>query len=205
VVVTSDQSIVAVGRPHIGSEITTYDGFASGSTGAYTPMLFKDAFGGTYDTALYVQNLSGSSADVMITFYDASGALSCALPDTIPALASHGYWLPSVGCLGTSWTGSAVISATQNVAVIARPHLGGQVASYDGFPGGSTGMKAPMLFKNAFGGSYDSALYVQNLNNSITANVTLKFYDTAGVLSCVRNETIGPLAILSYWLPGLTC
>src|SRR4030095_8100409 len=31
VVVTSDQPLVGVGRPHIGEQVTTYNGFAAGS------------------------------------------------------------------------------------------------------------------------------------------------------------------------------
>ena len=42
--VTSDKNIVAVGRPHIGSEIASYDGFSAGALTAYVPMLFKNAF-----------------------------------------------------------------------------------------------------------------------------------------------------------------
>ena len=45
VVVTSDHNIVAIGRPHIGAEVMTYDSFSSGSLASYIPMLFKDAFG----------------------------------------------------------------------------------------------------------------------------------------------------------------
>ena len=54
--VTANRNIVAVGRPHIGTQITTYSGFAAGGLSMTVPMLFKQAYG-TYDSALYVQNV----------------------------------------------------------------------------------------------------------------------------------------------------
>jgi hypothetical protein len=97
-VVTSNQDIVAVGRPHIGNEITSYPGFARGSPSLYIPMLFKNMWN-SYDSAFYLQNMdSGGSADVTLRFYDVGGNLVCTRRDTIPPLASLGYWLPSVSC-----------------------------------------------------------------------------------------------------------
>ncbi|MGE5377080.1 MAG: choice-of-anchor Q domain-containing protein, partial [Bacteroidota bacterium] len=43
--ISSDKNIVSVGRPHIGAEVASYDGFAQGSLSAYVPMLFKKAYG----------------------------------------------------------------------------------------------------------------------------------------------------------------
>ena len=44
--------IVAVGRPHVGTQVTTYPGIGSGGNNLYLPMLFKNAFGGSYNSAL---------------------------------------------------------------------------------------------------------------------------------------------------------
>jgi hypothetical protein len=98
VVVTSDQPVVGVGRPHIGAQVTTYNGFTAGSPNSYLPMLFKAAYGGTYNSAFYVQNTENSQATVTIKFYDTDGHLTCSRTDNIAALATQGYWLPSVTC-----------------------------------------------------------------------------------------------------------
>jgi len=45
VVVISNPTMMAVGRLHIGTQATTYNGFTSGSLRAYGPMLFRDGFG----------------------------------------------------------------------------------------------------------------------------------------------------------------
>ncbi len=207
-VITSNREIVAVGRPHIGSQVTTYNGFSAGSPSLRVPMLFKNAFaGGTYNAALYIQNADPAlAATVDIDFYDSNGSLTCSLTgETIAALATKGYWIPSISCLPVSWVGGAVITANRDVVAVGRPHVGAEVATYGGFTSGSTEMYLPMLFKDAFGGSYDSAVYVQNTSGGSPAKVTFKFYDTVGNLSCLKTASIPAGATVGYWLPTLTC
>ena len=99
VVVISNPTMMAVGRLHIGTQATIYNGFTSGSLRAYGPMLFRDGFGGSYDSALYLQNLhSSTTANLTIKLYDASGNLACTINDTLSALATKGYWLPALLC-----------------------------------------------------------------------------------------------------------
>jgi hypothetical protein len=204
VVVKSDQNIVAVGRPHLGSEVTTYNGFAAGSTTMYAPMLFKGTYG-SYDSALYIQNVDATNtATIAIKFYDSSGSLSCTKDDTILPGSSKGYWLPSETCLSAGWVGSVKVESDYPVVVIGRPHLGSSVTAYDGIGSGGAAASAPMLFKQMWG-SYDSALYMENISETTTANVTTAFYDVNGNLSCVKEDTIGAMATKSYWLPSLTC
>ncbi len=53
-----------------------------------------------------------------------------------------------------------------------------------------------MLFKNMWG-NYNSALYIQNMDEASSASVTVRFYDTSGNLSCVQTDSLPPLATLS--------
>jgi hypothetical protein len=207
--VESDQPIVGVGRPHIASQVMTYIGFAGGGSNSYVPMLFKGAFGGSYNAALYIQNVHETNiANVTIKYYDNGGVLSCTKADTIAPLASKGYWLPSATCdsgsLPTGWVGGVVVTSDQPIVGVGRPHIGTQVTTYNGFTGGSLDSYLPMLFKGAFGGSYNAAFYVQNTENS-SANVTLNFYDSDGNLSCVKTTSIPPGATTGFWLPNLIC
>jgi len=208
--ITSNKQVVAVGRPHVGNEVASYDGFASGSLNAYVPMLFRDAFGGSYDSALYVQNVhTTNTANVTLKYYDSNGMLNCTKADTIAPLASKGYWLPSVTCdsgsLPTGWVGGVKVESDQPMVAVGRPHIGAEVMTYDGFTSGSLSSYIPMLFNGAFGGSYNAAFYVQNVDASNTANVTLKYYDSAGMLNCTKADTIAPLASKGYWVPSATC
>ena len=201
-VVTSDKNIVAIGRPHIGAEVMTYSGFSSGSLTSYIPMLFRAAYGGTYNAAFYVQNVGAASANLTIKYYDSTGALTCTATDTVAKLASKGYWLPGT-CVPANWVGGAVITSTEPIVTVGRPHIGTQITTYNGFSAGSGTSYVPMLFRGAFGGTYNAAFYVQNVSGS-AANVTIKYYDLAGALTCTATDTLSALASKGYWLPG-TC
>jgi hypothetical protein len=204
-VVTSSQPIVTIGRPHIGAQITTYNGFSAGDVSSYVPMLFKDAFGGSYDAAFYVQNVNAAAtAAIAIEYYDSAGDLSCTVKDTVAPLASKGTWVPGQGCLPAGWVGGTVVTSDQPIVAVGRPHIGDQVTTYNGFTAGSMSSYLPMLFKGAFGGSYNSALYIQNTEAS-AANVTISFYDSSGALTCTRDDMIPALSTLGLWLPSLTC
>jgi hypothetical protein len=184
--------------------VTTYDGFAGGNTNFYVPTLFKNMWG-SYDSALYVQNIDPTNAaDITLKFYDTLGNLTCTQTDSIPQLSSHGYWLPYLTCLGSSWQGSVKVESSQPVVAVGRPHVGADVASYDGFTGGNPTMYVPMLFRNMWG-IYNSALTVQNIDAINPANITIDFYDVNGNLSCVRTDSIPALGTIGYWMPDLTC
>jgi hypothetical protein len=207
VVVTSDQPIVSVGRPHIGAQVTTYNGFLDGTTTVYVPMLFKNMW--NYNAALYVQNTNGTTpANLEITFRDAvDGSLDCTITDSLPAHAAKGYWVPDLTCnsgsLPSSWYGSVVIQSSEPVVATSRPHLIEQVTTYNGFPTGTNTTYVPMLYKNYNGN--ETALYVQNLDPTETAHVTIQLYDLAGNLTCTKTDEISFYSSKGYWLRDLAC
>ncbi|MGE5376495.1 MAG: hypothetical protein ACM3XO_15665, partial [Bacteroidota bacterium] len=192
-----------------GTQVTTYNGFTGGGSSSYIPMLFKGAYGGTYNAAFYLQNTSATTpAGITIEYYSSDGTLSCTKTDAISPLASKGYWVPTetcnMGSLNAGWVGGVVVTSDQPVVGVGRPHIGAQVTTYNGFTAGSPNSYLPMLFKDAFGGTYDSAFYIQNTENS-PATVMIKFYDTSGNLTCTRTDMISALATPGYWLPSVTC
>jgi hypothetical protein len=201
--ISSDKKVVAVGRPHIGDEVASYDGFASGSLTSYVPMLFNNAYG-SYNSALYVQNVASNAASITIKYYDSEGNLKCTKNDTVDPLSSKGYWVPSETCLPDGWVGGAMVTSNQPIVTVGRPHVGNEVMTYNGFTGGSLVSYIPMLFNNTWG-SYNSAFYIQNVHDTYTANVTIKYYDNNGNLKCTKDDTIKPLASKGYWVPSETC
>jgi len=82
----------------LGSEITTYNGAPAGSLNAYLPMLFKNAYAAPYQSAFYIQNVTGNAANVNISFYDSTGALSCIKSISLAPNATQGFWMPTVSC-----------------------------------------------------------------------------------------------------------
>ncbi len=204
-VVSSNVNIVTVGRPHIGAQVTAYSGSSNGSTSVYLPMLFRKAFGGAYDSAFYVQNVDELPASITIHYYSSDGSPACSVDDTIEPLASKGYWLPGQSCLPDGWVGAAVITSDRNIAAVGRPHVGSEVLTYNGQAAGSLKAHLPMLFRAAFDGSYNSAVYVQNTDPGIPANITLRLYDMSGILACTVTDTLPARAARGYWLPLLVC
>ena len=202
--VTSSQNILAVGRAHLGAQITTYNGFPGGATSAYVPMLFRNAFaGGSYNAALYMQNVSGSSADVTVEYVDNNGTVAATQEVTLAANAISSIWLPGVVGLPDGFAGGARISSTQDIIAVGRPHLGSEITAYNGAPAGSLNAYLPMLFNNAYG-SYNAAFYIQNTSAS-AANVEISFYDSAGVLSCIKSIDLAAGATEGFWMPTVIC
>jgi hypothetical protein len=202
--ITADKKIVAVGRPHVGDEVASYDGFTEGGLTSYVPMLFNNAYG-SYNSALYVQNVHTSlRANITVKYYDSEGNLKCAKNDTVDPLSSKGYWVPSETCLPDGWVGGAVVTSDQPIVAVGRPHVGNEVMTYNGFTGGSLVSYIPMLFNNTWG-SYNSAFYIQNVHDTNTATISIKYYDNTGLLQCTKADTIKPLASKGYWVPSTTC
>jgi hypothetical protein len=203
--VTSTENILAVGRAHLGTQITTYNGFSGGATTAYVPMLFRKAFGGgSYNAALYLQNVSGASADVTIEYVDNNGAVAATQNVTLASGAISGIWLPSVPGLPDGFVGGARITSTQNIIAVGRPHLGTEITAYNGAPLGSTTAYLPMLFKNAFAAPYNAAFYIQNVTGN-PAMVDISFYDDAGTLSCIKTVSLAANATQGFWMPTVSC
>jgi hypothetical protein len=203
VAVYADQQVVAVGRPHLGSQVASYAGANAGGTTQYVPMLFKDAFGGSYDSALYIQNLGNASATLSVDFISDAGTVVHTVNDTLPANASKGYWLPGISGLGASFVGGAKIISDQPVLAVGRPHIGAEVMTYNGFTAGATTAYLPMFFKNGFG-TYNTALYIQNVTANL-ANLSIQYLNTDGTVACTKADTLGANASKGYWSLGVTC
>jgi hypothetical protein len=204
-VVRSDQPIIVVVRPQVGGEMMTYNGFSSGSLQSSLPMLFKAAWT-SYNSAFYVQNVdAGAAAHITIHYIDWAGQETCSISDTVEPLASKGYWVPAQSCLPQGWVGGVIVNSDVNIVSVARPHIGTQVTTYSGFSTGSLHMYVPMQFKKAMDGSYDTALYVQNVDPSHTASLSIEFVDNNGNITCSMQDTLPPSASRGYWGPTQFC
>ncbi len=203
VAVYADQPVVAVGRPHLGTEVASYIGNAASNTIQYVPMLFKDAFGGSYDSALYLQNVSTASAGLTIDFVDSDGVTVYTKTDTLGAGASKGYWLPSEAGLPVGFAGGVKITSTQPILAVGRPHINGQVMTYNGMGMGATSAWLPMFFKNGFG-SYNTAIYIQNVTAN-SADVTIEYMNLDGTVACTFDDAIDANASKGYWSLSATC
>jgi hypothetical protein len=200
--------IVAIGRPHMGAEVAAYNGFTAGGTTNYLPMLFRGQWG--YDSAFYIQNISGDNTTISVDFYDVDGNYTCTYNDSdmLGPNATRGYWTPTLNCNAggnfpaSGWAGSAEISTSQNVIAVGRPHLSsGQVVVYNAFTGGANEVYVPFNFRKWNGN--ETALYIQNLDDTVDANVTITFYDEEDGFYCSMEQVVTPGSSGAVWLAAL--
>lgn len=135
------------------------------------------AQGITYSSGFQVQNLSGNTANISITFYNQDGSVAGSTSDTISGNSSKTYFpIPAVS---NGFNGSAVISSDQPVAAITNllgnyPTYGG---STTGFTAGSTSVGLPLIMRNNNG--FSTWFNVQNTGGS-PANVTITYAPAPG-------------------------
>ncbi len=136
----------------------------------------------TYTTGFQVQNLSTSSADITIIYYDPSGSVVTTINDTIPASGSKTYFPihPSAG-----FNGSAAVASTQPVAAVTNVlgNSGAAGASYVASSAGSTTVYLPLLMKNNSG--FNTWFNVQNVGTT-AANVTVNYSDGTVAMATVQ-------------------
>lgn len=134
--------------------------------------------GVTWTTGFQVQNLSASTANISITFYQQNGTALTPFSDTVAANSSKTYSVLN-GTAGPSvpagFNGSAVISSDQPVAAILNI-LGSGPGSFggsaSGISAGATKVGLPLVQKN--NGGNETWCSVQNAG-STPASVTVTF------------------------------
>lgn len=142
-----------------------YNGFTSGSSVAYAPVLMKKYYG--FNTALTIQNVGDTPVDVTVTY--SNGATKT---ETILARASWLLYTPNEKSIPNNWLGAAKIVATGGniVALINESDPNNRAASYTGFTSGGKKSNAPIVLKRYYG--YSTSVTCQNLgteNTTITA------------------------------------
>ena len=125
-----------------------------------------------WTSGFQVQNLSSSSATVVIAYYNQDGTKNVAdASDTIPASSSKTYYPVHAN---DGFNGSVVISSDQHVVAIANT-LGNSpqyAASTEGFSEGATSVMLPLIMRN--NGGYYTWFNVQNAG-SAAASVTVEY------------------------------
>lgn len=197
-VVESSQPVAVAVNESSASTLLTYNGFVSGSTTAYLPLVMKDNY--TWSTSHQVQNLGGSPAVVRIEYY-AKGETSPTLVTTDTITTSLAYWPPPAG-LPSGFVGSAVLYSTnaQDIVAIVNEVVspGVQGMSYSGFSGGTPKVSLPLIMKDNYG--WHTSIQVQNLG-AITATVDVNYY-AKGSSTPTHTDLgveIGPSAVKVFW------
>jgi len=108
-----------------------FNGTNKGSRVVVLPRAVKNTNGIT--TGYTVRNVSGQTVTVVAQYYNANGTFAWSRTFTINVNGVEGFH-QSNDTLGTSWVGSVVLSATDNIIAIMREDTSSTVAGYNGIP-----------------------------------------------------------------------
>jgi hypothetical protein len=126
----------------------------------------------TYTSGFQVQNLSGSTANITLAYYNQDGTTAASVGDTISANGSKTYF--PLTAVSSGFNGSVVISSDQAIAAIANVlgDNGAFGASYDAFSSGATTVYLPLIMRGNSG--FNTWFNVQNTGTS-TATISITY------------------------------
>ncbi len=213
VMISSDQPVAAVVTLHWLGKSSAYNCPTQGNTKLYVPAQYRLTNGGSTvnDYVLYsanvLMNLSSTTVANAVFHYIPRNPANPSLdvPIQIPPLSAKGLNTMNGGSLpastfvplGLNWDGVVVIDSDQLLVGINNTnwgYAGGLKAATFKIIGPTDGAQVvylPHQRRTAPGGSWQewSAAIVQNLT-AATANVTLRYYDAAGVEKLVLTQAI---------------
>ena len=182
VVISSDRDIRAIANV-LGNGLdygASYGGFTAGATTVYVPLLMRENSG--YNTWFNVQNTGTSATTVNITYSDGVTAsctnlqpgAACTLDQSTEAHAS-------------GWVGSAVVTATEPIAITVMEVGPTTLFAYSGFTSGSTDVAMPLI--NANNAGYVTGVQIMNLGSTDT-EVTVSYTPSLQGTACTETKTI---------------
>ena len=138
----------------------------------HAPALYNNIFGG-YSSTFYVQNPNATGANIVLPLFGRTGYGDYAGGAFMGA--GNQQVLP-IGPIvnNTSWAGSLYGTATQPVAFRIYEEKGStESRSYNATAVGRHLIYVPAAYRNYYG--FNSGLVIQNLHDSSSANVTLRY------------------------------
>ena len=175
------------------------NGFESGSPSILLATVLKNQF--NYTSVFSVQNTDTQMNNITVDFYNTSAVKVTTLTQAVQAGASYYVDAGQQAALGSSFNGSAVVTAKRAdnvtdgsiVATVMELQTNGTGASaFESVSGGGQTFYMPSALCNAFGG-YNSAYAVQNTNLTTPTSVTVTYSNGAH-----QTQSIGPGAKASF-------
>lgn len=169
------------GRGPNDDQLYSYNLFSEGSTEAYAPVIMNDFYG--YNTALVIQNLGLSEANVTITYGDGTVKTT-----TIAPGAADSRYTPAEGLATGLLTGAKVESDQPVILLVNESTAMNRAASYSGFASGSETVRAPIVLKRYY--DYNSSVTCQNLGTADTV-MSIAYSGVAGTTESPAIEPDG--------------
>lgn len=182
VVISSDREIRAIANI-LGNGTSfgaSYGGFTSGATTVYAPLLMKENSG--FNTWFNVQNAGSSATTVNVTYSD---GVTNSCTNLQPGAACT--FDQSTEPHASGWVGSAIITATEPLAVTVMEVGLTTLFAYSGFTGGSTDVVMPLV--NANNAGYITGIQIMNLGSTDT-DVTVSYTPSIAGTPCTETKTV---------------
>ncbi|GAB4500580.1 MAG: hypothetical protein Fur0035_01200 [Anaerolineales bacterium] len=169
------------GQGAVTNELYSYGLFTSGSTTVYVPSIMKNYYG--YLTALTVQNLGASTANVTVTY--GTGLVQT---QAIAANSSYVFYTPNTALPSGTLTSAKITSDQNIVALVNEQNSYRRAASYGGFASGSMKVSAPIVMKRYY--NYNTSVTCQNVGSAATdMTITYSNGATATISAVAANGT----------------
>jgi hypothetical protein len=194
-VVSADQPVAAITNllGNGGAYAESATGLASGSGNVGLPLVMRNNSG--FSTFFSVQNAGTADATITINYTPGTaGSAAAEGPITLKPGASRTFDQSTNNALGAKFIGSASITSNQPVVAMVSQVGTGSIRTlllYDGFSGGSTNVRAPLVMSNNSG--YFTSLNVQNVGSApTTVTVSYSANQVGGFAPVNETLTLNP-------------
>ncbi|WP_054535062.1 hypothetical protein [Herpetosiphon geysericola] len=159
-----------------------------------------NAYATAFTTSITYQNIGAGTANINLTIYSSTGVASPVPASTLAQNGAGSFFVGSVSSFGTSFNGSAVISADQPIAatLVQIPAAASVVKNRplsNGFSSGSATVLIPTVLKSF--ANYTSKFVIQN-TDSVANDFKIEFVTPTGVSYTANPTNILPNASVYY-------
>jgi hypothetical protein len=179
------------GLGSVANQLYSYNPFKAGATTAYAPVIMNDYYG--YDTALVIQNIGSSTANVTVEYTDGTTDNYSIAQNSAESVYTPGTSLSA----GNTLYGATVTSTNGQdlVVLVNESNSYNRAASYTGFASGSLEVRVPIVEKRYYG--YNSSVTCQNVGGGPT-NMTIEY---AGIVQTTTYNNIAVGATQLFYQP----
>jgi hypothetical protein len=151
----------------------------------------------TYTSSVMIQNLTGSTATVVLNFYNQDGTSGGSGSYTISPNGERTFF--PVSDVQNGFNGSLVISSDQDIRAISNlqtPGAPNYFESYAGFQAGAQTINLPLIMCN--NGGFNTWFNVQNAGSGGDAHVTITYTPGSAGTAASETATIKAGAALTF-------
>ncbi len=197
-------TLVAVGETrNPGNSIWLgYGGVTTGATTMNAPLLFKNYDANVWVSGAQVVNMTNTTVTVNGAVRNRDDNTTYTLPTiTLGPNQASFYDLLTSGGLPDNFVGSGTFTASSPIGLTVQEISASRQTGmgYNGFPGGTTRISIPLVFKNS--NAWDTGIQVQNLGGVPTA-ITINYFSQLGGLLASESQVAQPGDSVTFYQPA---